>query len=193
MNYLGITISFVIGGLLILSILVLNGRVMQNSGETVLNMSAKKTVENVREIMRRDFLRIGYNLSNSSQKAIQTVSPTQIIFRADIDNDPSTEARLITWRFNKPGNPVHSTGNPDDYELVRSISGSIKKMVFPLTHFNLTYIDKDGNETSVPSAIRSITVELTAESGESYNNGHSVSLWEQTFSPPNLKLQDMEW
>lgn len=193
MNYLGVTISFVIGGLLIVSILTLNSRVVQNSGETVLNMSAKETSETVRQIMRRDLMRIGYNLTSPGQQAIQSASSTKLIFRADVDNDKSTTAKLITWRFNKPGNPVHTTDNPNDYELVRTESGSTKKMTFPVTGFSFTYYDKNGSETTTADDIRTISVALQTQSPAAYDSDYSLSTWNKSFTPPNLKLQDIEW
>lgn len=193
MNNLGITISFIIGGLLILSILTLNARVVQNSGETVLNMTAKQSVENISEIMRRDFQRIGYNM-NTGNDAIQVFQSDRIMFWADIDDDESTTAKKITWRFNKPGNPANNTDNPNDYELVRSVSGNTKKYTFPLIEFELAYYDKDGNAATDAEDIRSISVSLQSQSPATYgDDGYSTSFWEKTFTPPNLKLQDIEW
>lgn len=193
MNNLGIVISFIIGGLLIISILTLNARVIQNSGETVLNMSAKQSVENITEIMRRDFQRIGYNMATGTNP-IQVFTSNRIIFWADIDNDKSTNAKMITWQFNKPGNPVHATENPNDYELVRTISGSTKKFTFPLVEFELSYYDSEGDIATNASEIRTISVALQSQSPQTYrNNEYSSSFWEKTFSPPNLKLQDIEW
>lgn len=193
MNNLGIAISFIIGGLLIVSILTLNARVIQNSGETVLNMTAKQPVENITDIMRRDFQRLGYNM-NTGNDPIQIAHSNRIMFWADVDNDKTIKAKKITWRFNKPGNPAKSTENPNDYELVRQVSGNTKKMTFPLIEFELRYFDNEGNPTSDETAIRSISVSLESQSPVAYgDNNYSTSFWEKTFSPPNLRIQDIEW
>lgn len=193
MNNLGITISFIIGGLLIVSILTLNARVIQNSGETVLNMSAKQSVENITEIMRRDFQRIGYNM-NTGNDPIQVFTSNRIIFWADVDNDASTDAKKIIWRFNKPGNPAHNTENPNDFELVRSVSGSTKKFTFPLVAFELSYFNNQGNVADHAAEIRTITVALQSQAPDAYGDeDYTSSFWEKSFSPPNLKLQDIEW
>lgn len=193
MNNLGITISFIIGGLLIVAILTLNARVIQNSGETVLDMTAKQSIENISEIMRRDFQRIGYNM-NTGNNAIQVFKSNRIMFWADIDNDESTNARKITWRFNKPGNPANNTENPNDYELVRTVSGNTKKISFPLVSFELSYFDNQGDVATDAAEIRSIRVSMQSQSPAAYENDeYSTSFWEKTFTPPNLKLQDFEW
>lgn len=72
MNSLSIIISFVVGGLLLVTLIVLNGHVAENSSKTVQNMAAKKKVTNINKIMQLDFMRIGYHYN---KKRITTSPP----------------------------------------------------------------------------------------------------------------------
>ncbi len=200
MNNIGIIISFAIGGLLLIALLALNNRVMQSSGETVLNMAAKKKVTTINQIMQNDFVRIGYHMVKkgepgydaSSCKADDDKSPVisfskkEITFCADIDTDPSTAAKEITWEFKDE--EITSTPNPDDCKLIRTgRDGS--KSVFPVVcgsgQFKYS-TDKYGNPVT-------ITVSLHTESSHKFGNkkDYAKSLYKRTFTPPNIKLKHL--
>jgi len=200
MNNLSISISFIIGGLLLISVLTLNTRVMQNSGETVLNMTAKKTITNISQFMRRDFVRMGYNV-RKKDTTIQSFSGEKIVFWADIDNNPSTGPALITWEFTQKKDS--HTVNPNDYQLIRigPIDGKIDTTIFPITYDstygaqpNFQYFDKNGNATTTASQIRTIAVTLQTQSPAKYGNDqYSTSLLSKRFTPPPINLQDVNW
>jgi hypothetical protein len=198
MNNLGIIISFTVGGLLLVALLTLNNRVIQNSGETVLNMSAKKRVTTINQIMQNDFVRIGYNMTKEddpgyaalSCKAdkypIKSFTGKKITFCADIDTVASTTAKEITWEFKD--SKITSTPNPDDCKLIR-IGRDGSKSVFPMIcgSGQFTYsMDTDGNPVS-------ITVSLQTEASEKYGNDedYAKSLYKRTFTPPNIKLKHL--
>lgn len=188
----GMVVSFIVGGLLLISIITLNARVIENSGETTLNMSAKTTVENVTQIMLRDLLRIGYNTPEEPSKAIKFASSQKFVFEADIDNDNSETPVTITWQI-FPGTPVNSTKNPNDFKLTRTVDSGPEQgtITFPVTDFSFSYFNQDRSSTTVTTAIKTIKVSMEAQAPAKYGNrnNYEKAFWNKTFTPPNLNLE----
>lgn len=194
----GIAISFIIGGLLLISLISLNSRVMENSGEAVLNMTAKKTVETASQVMTRDMLRLGYNTGGAPSEAIKEVimddvnSIYSITFTADIDKNNTEDPVTITWEAN-PNKTVDATSdNTNDYKLTRTVQGGPEngKITFAVTDFDFTFYDINDNITTVTSNIRIINVSLEAQAPAKYGNrsDYEKSIWSKTFTPPNLNF-----
>ena len=190
MNF-GITISFVIGGLLLISVITLNNQVIQNSGEATLNMSAKQTVETVTQVMTRDFLRIGYNTGSDPSDAIQSVTSQKIVFEADIDDDNTESPVRITWEA-QPGEKIPATKNNSDYKLTRTVASGPEAgtSTFSVTDFSFTFLDMDGNPTVATEQIRSIRIDLESQAPARFkkNANFEKSFWNKTITPPNLNL-----
>lgn len=187
---LNLVISFLIGGLLLLAILSLNGRVIQNSGQTVVSLSTKRTVSSVNEIMQRDFLRIGYHCTHT----IITATSTKIRFCADIDNDgDDTDSKQIIWHWQKhSSNLFTATENPNDYVLTRSVNNTVTGR-FPVTDLTFKYYNTSGNQTTDKSKIRAIAISLETQSAVHIGNSdYAKSFLKKTFTPPTLNLAAIE-
>lgn len=171
---IGITTSFLVGGLLLLSILHMNFTVSSNSTEATLQLVAKNRMMAVTETMTADFGRMGYNVP-ANQDVIISSSPQDITFQADVDDDGSTET--ISWIFNSNDSTLVRTGPV-------SSGGPSEEMTYPVSDFELQI---QGN-----SRIQ-VKVECMSPEPISHNpNGNDVyarSLWQKTFAPPSLQFR----
>lgn len=190
---LGIITSFLIGGLLLLSILKFNNQVMQHSAEITLDANEKAKMEALRQVISQDFSRIGYGDGNK----INNIKSDMIVFKADVYGSGTS---TIKWQF-KSNKKVKETTNPDDRALQRvgpvdTTSGS-KSTEFNVVHFSVTgYEDAKGeDETTDVNRIKSLLVEVIYEAPEpiSFGSGdptYSKAVWKKLFVPNNLQFEN---
>ncbi len=177
--------SFIIGGLLLLSILALNNRVMQESGDTTFDMMSKQNIENISQIFTLDMQNLGYRAADS---AITEATEHSITFKYDIDGDGTLD--VVRWDYDESIKDQQTT-NPDDHPLYRIVNGVQTTLHACITSFKLSYILTDGTETFNPSQlghIRNIRINIIAESPEKYNDYYSKSSWQKLFTPANLQF-----
>lgn len=187
----GIVISFVIGGLMLLSIAAFNINLAQTSQEITITSINHSRVNDIAEVMVYDFERLGYNanptLFTSSKPIVKSTSQEIEFSVSDTD--------VIHWYVN-PSQQVNSTTNPNDFYLYRNDGTNITS--FPVTHFELNYFDSDNNVLSNPSSITDlrdfrIEVEIIIESSEparsnlgSGQNQYARTVYRRTFIPANV-------
>ena len=198
----GITISFIIGGLLLVSILAFNNRVSQYSSNSTLDLAVKNRIETIAELITNDFQKIGYNLP-SNTKPFVIVQEQKVQFKADTFFDDNRPFSQIQWEFHT-NKPYTDSSNPNDYELTRADNATTgfgnSEIVFPATFFKIEYMDSNGNIiANLPAdkdLIRQVRVEIICESTESAsvnNSGEPIypkAVWSKTFYPPNLQYQN---
>jgi hypothetical protein len=198
----GIVTSFIVGGLLLLSILTLNVRMSEFANNSTVDMIAKNRVETISELISNDLKKIGQDLPGSV-KPFVTMDSDRIKFRADTffgDNRPFS---MITWDF-KTNQGYSKSKNPNDFLLSRddNIPGNPgnNKDEFPVTFFKISYLDKNGDPVlGLPanqSLISRIHVEIICESEEPVgtdsngNDIYSSVMWSKTFYPENLQFSN---
>lgn len=190
--------SFTVGGLLMLSMILLNGQLMENSASTTMNYQAKANVESITRIVSNDILKAGYNVPNSTAVFIYADS-TELIFRSDVFNEDVIST--ITWEWENPDTEYTRGSNPNDYVLRRTVNNgtSIVTSSFAATHFKFTYFDADDNELFTPvtnlGLIRRIEVELISQSTDPAGrtsfgaNTYESSFWSRKFIPNSLQFR----
>jgi hypothetical protein len=190
MNF-GIVTSYVIGGLMMLSILAFNVQLSSNSQETTISTITQQKMNNIVEIISFDLERVGYNNSTSfMDDPIMTAENYNLEFKTSDGN--------IRW-YSDTDDDVAVTPNPNDYYLYREdATGAVTK--FPVVHFKLTYFDKDDDViTDISTLFQqrdvSIQVELIVESGEpasstirsgATQDTYHRTVWKRTFAPSNI-------
>lgn len=202
---IGITTSFVVGGLLLLSILQMNLTVNNDAAATTMQIAAKNQVQAITQTLTADFNRMGYNV-NSSKQVILNFKSNKITFRGDIDEShPGVET--ITWNFTN-GN-YKATDNPDDHKLIRTGSVSAgsgsKPLTYPAVSFKLTpynwqHVDlSDSTQKVIKEQTEQIKIEVLCESPEAIlANGpdgkkvYGRSFWQQTIIPPSLHIWNLK-
>lgn len=187
---LGLTTSFIIAGILLLSILSMNMNLTQSSTQLTMQQITQQRANTISEILQYDIPNIGYKQNGAVSSPIQDADPQQLRFESDIDNDGTVES--IEWTFTST--EVSSTKNPDDLILTRSVDGDVTEFKNGVIHFDLSYLDKNRNTTTDPDKIRHIIVDLSVESPEPIGGGNNTdthyvkTTWSKQFTPMNLKL-----
>ncbi|MEL7834054.1 hypothetical protein [Fodinibius sp. Rm-B-1B1-1] len=192
---LGITTSFIIGGLLLLAMLQLNNSMLKNSAEITMDLNDQSHIETIRKIVAHDFSRIGLG-KNSKIKAFNP--PHFINFSADVYDEGTAE---VIWHF-KENVQVKSTSNPSDRILQRNgpidTSGGSKPSRFQVVDFSITgYSDIQGTTvTTDKNEIKSLRIKVICESPEpvSKNGGqtyYTKAAWEKLIVPNNLQVENL--
>lgn len=197
---LGLTTSFIIAGILLLSILSMNRNISQSSQELTMRQVTQMHTGTVSQILEKDIPNIGYQQSGTISSPITDAKNDFIQFKSDIDNDGTVET--IEWEFTDTD---ISSPNPDDKVLVRRVGGDVSEFKTGITNFEITYLDEDRNEISISllsellggaqserDKIRFIEISFTVESKEKIgrvgNADYTKSTWEKQFTPQNLRL-----
>lgn len=195
-----IATSFIVGGLLVISMITLNIRLSEFGANSVMDMNTQNRLQTLTELLENDFKRIGQDLPGATQPFI-TMQDQTIRFRADTYFDDNRPFSVVTWNFN-PNKEYNASSNPNDFELTRTDNASngpgSTDHTFPVSHFEVEYLTRSGdpvqNLPSNQNLIRQIRVHLVLESQEPSGtnaNGNEVyarTMWTKTFSPPNLQF-----
>lgn len=196
----GIITSFIVGGILLISLLTLNIRVMEFGASSTMDIANKNRAETIIELLSNDFQKIGQDLPGNVQPFIN-LNDDQIRFRADTFFDDNRPFSIVTWDFNK-NKEYTASGNPNDFELTRRDNADPGNyaLTFPVTHFAISYLDRNGNPVSGLPAnqtlVKQIKVEIILESlepTEIRKNGEDIysrMVWSKTFYPENLQFDN---
>ena len=200
---MGIVASFVIGGLLMISLLTLNSRVMIDSSRSTQDLVNKQRLDGMRQLVNNDFSKIAFG---EDATGIKEFSSTEIKFEADVEGNGVQE---VIWEF-KTNDPATNTKNPNDYRLVRTLKNANTNAViseialpvtdFELTGYNTTTYDPDATNqtTSIAKDIKAVLIEITYESAEPIdqdsdgNDIYSSSAWSTFIVPTNLLFKRQE-
>ncbi len=177
---MGLITSFIVGGMLLLSMLALSSTVSQNAANTTLNLIAKSNVSTITEIVQNDFRRIGFGVSGT---AITAMNANSITFQSTFN---TASVSTVRWMFDVTGS-VMTTQNPNDRPLRRTVNGAVSDISLVVTDFTLTYFDAAGNVTAVPANVRSIRVRITCGSADAYADYYGIGHWEGVITPRALQ------
>lgn len=202
---LGLTTSFIIGGILLVSILSMNMSLSSSSTELTITQVTREKATGIQQMLSHDIQKIGYNRKNKTDPILVAADSHKVQFRSNINNDGSVE--LVTWKFTS--NSLDNTPNPNDYVLMRTIehldTGAIEETPIRLgvTNFNIKYLNKYGypisSHMSTPLSsselenVKQLYIQLELQSAEkvyqtSGSDGRYVrTIWEKRFSPANLE------
>jgi len=192
-----IVISFVIGGIVLLSVLAFNQMISDNSRENTLSIVTHQNLDTVVDFITSDFERIGYDPTGTlgENQYILTYQDDRLVFNGDVYTQDSVGVTTVTWVADT-SDPVTNTSNPNDFYLKRTgpstSSGASSTSEIPVVYFNLTYYNDLGNPPTMSRHIYKIKVEVVIESPEPIRvnaNGEEVyykAVWNRTFSPNHL-------
>lgn len=188
-----ITITFVIGGLFLISILAFNNQVANQNQEVLLNSLNQNSLANIVELLDNDFSKIGFKTGYAVP--FSKIESTNIIFQADVFDNDNFGSTDIQWLFDTT-DPVTSSSNPNDFFLKRTgpiDTDEYTTISFPVVHFEITYLTANGIVTSDKSAVKKVEVEIIVETTEPYsinknNVQYSRSIWKRIFVPNNINL-----
>lgn len=207
---LGLTTSFIIGGILLLSILMMNMSVTSSSIQLTMRQTNQQKLSTISDMIASDIQKMGYDKKKKTDKILLEATDNRIKFKSNIDNEGGVET--VSWEFiEHEDHKITSTENPNDYELRRIVRDEetgnlIEKSPIRLgvTEFNIRYYDSYGalkshnmstpiTDQSEREKIKQLYIKINLESAEkTYENSnedgdYTLSVWEKRFSPPNLE------
>lgn len=190
---LGLTTSFIIAGILLLSILSMNMNLSQSSTQLTMRQITETRSNTINEILGKDIPNIGYKEMGAISSPIKDAQEGKIEFEGDIDNDGSEET--VIWDYNS-----------SDNTLTRDVGGT-ETTFKNVSDFQIEYFDNNKNPIS-PSLIstllggaqaerdkiRFIDISYTLQSKEkvgglgSSNPEYIEVTWQKQFTPLNLRF-----
>ena len=199
---LGYVISSIIAALLLLSLVALNSRIVQGSGEQTLYAMAKIESDMIVDLLKEDMRAMGYRVDDAP---IITADENRIRFLVRFEGN--VNETVIDWWFNPPN--AQSFGrNPNVRPLYRRVSlydeatddpnydpaavQEAELIASGVAQFRLEYLDGQRVEIANPETlldnIRQIRLDLIVESLDSYDiSRFERATWVGEFTPFNLR------
>jgi len=172
--------SFIIGGIVLLSLLTLNARYATSSREKSVDLIVQQNTKVLSDIVEYDFRKIGFRVSSGAK--ITKADSVNLTFRADIDNNGTVDS--VKYYIGT----ASGTPNPNDKYLYRVVNTeSPSSAALGLVQLKLTYYDSTGTVTTYLNKIRAIKVAMTVQSVYPYSSSsYSSAYWELFIRPKNL-------
>ncbi len=204
---LGIVTSYLIAGVILISIAMMNLRMSSSNAELTMTQITREHVRNVTDLLNDDFPNMGYNVDEKTDPILVYANRNKITFLRNIHNDPAIEPSEITWEFLYDDQPSNSK-NENHGTLLRIVNADgyepdTTRIESGVTKFNMFYYNRHGQSKgdnisppgsgSTLSDVKQIYIELEMQnneriSGRSANDGRYIrSVWEKRFSPGNLE------
>ncbi len=201
----GLLTSFIVAGILIVSIITMNNSVSNNSSELTMTQFNRSKMATVSKMISDDIQKIGFNGTEKTDPMLVEAGGKKITFRSDIDNEYEDKkdeedkdtledmvenedmVKEVTWEFTSDS---VDNSNPNDYVLMRTVkdlSGEILKetpIALGVTEFNIAYYNdygvplSDSLSTPVTSQIdyvKQFYIKIKLESPEKIYTGTNSS------------------
>ena len=200
---LGYVISSIIAALLLLSLVALNSRIVQGSGEQTLYAMAKIESDMIVDILKEDMRAMGYRVGDTP---IVTANENRIRFLVRFEGNDNITA--IDWWFNPDPNAESMVRNPNARPLYRRVSlydpdnddpfydpaavQEAELIASGVARFRLEYLDGQriviNNPETQLDNIRQVRLDLIVESLDSYDiSRFERATWVGEFTPFNLR------
>jgi len=176
---LSLVSSFVIGSIILFSLVKVNLRLAKNSADSMNDQVAKVHVNDVTPIVNYDFRKIGYGTTGGITKA----TSSEISFKSDLNDDGVVDQ--VAWKYDT-SQPVTGTPNPNDYTLIRTVNGNSTPIELGVTKFVLTYYNDQDQPTTVLNDIRKVKVKMICESFVKVGDDYMAASWEKGFVPLSI-------
>lgn len=192
---LGLTTSFIIGGLLMVMIVTLNVRMGQHASEMTLHGMSQMSTENISEIIMHDFTKIGYNETGPIDDAVTIAEADRIQFESNLDNDAGGTVQVVTWELSD--DVVAGSKNTNHRILNRTVGSDVTEITLGVNRFDLFYY-LEGSTTPLTFPISStdrenivrieVVLEVQPREGTGAQEHFTTSSWRKVITPPNLNL-----
>jgi hypothetical protein len=177
--------SLIIGGLLLLILMRLNGSVTENYYITGSDRNLQRSLAETAILIEKDFRKMGYCADPykiTENMDIVTVADSDFIsFYTDVDKDGNLD--IMTY-FLSDTNALAETKNPRDRILYRQINSNTPLIISTnITRFLFEYYDVFGTKLTSPVAspgnITHLRISMRVEDPEAYNEQYSNAYWQQ--------------
>ncbi|MEX0648399.1 MAG: hypothetical protein WEA56_17175 [Balneolaceae bacterium] len=201
----GLITSYIIAGILLISMLAMNIRVSQSSAEITLTQITREKADAISDMIYDDIPNMGYDTEGKTSEIITVADEHKVTFYRKIDPADTGDPEEITWELTDEEIP--STKNPDDRVLVRIVDSDTTKITLGVTRFEIWYFDDFGLSTlpedneylprpvvsSQLTDIKQLYIALELESAEQIYTGpggtgrYIRTAWEKRYSPGNIE------
>lgn len=177
--------SVILGGLLLLTIIKLNGRATENRFIFGNDRILQRDVSNLAQLLESDFRKMGFAGDNvvvdDTVHFILNADTSSIKFLADINDDNSLET--VTYYLG-PTSELANTPNPRDRILYRKINNETPlKISTNAVKFNFQYFDTFDSLLTLPISdtrlIESMLISVKMEDNSAYDQKYSTAYWQQ--------------
>lgn len=207
---LGLVTSFIIGAILLLSIIGMNLRISESSTELTLSQMTRQHLSTVADMLNDDLPNMGYDINSRTVPVLTYADSNRIQFYRNVYRDANREPEKITWELTNQ-NPSGGS-NPNHRTLIRveeeAATGQrdTTRIRSGVTRFHLRFYsnqhgkDLDNYMNPWPmadslalSTVKQIHLNLEVQSAEpvSLRPGGSSryirSVYEKRYSPINLE------
>lgn len=195
MNF-GITISYIIAGFLMITIITITYTVGFSNQEITTTLMKKNHSQAVQQILINDIPKIGYRQKNTLSTKFIKAERHELSFYSDLNNDGVVET--ITWRYQPDKTPDHAQ-NPKTRTFTRTVDGEVTELSVGVTNFEFRYYDTYGDTIPMSYPISNyddivqIEVEMELQSDFSLeyrasdDENYITTTWKKRFSPVNLR------
>ena len=177
--------SLIIGGLLLLILMRLNGTVTEHYYITGSDRNLQRSLAETAILIEKDFRKMGYCADpykiTEAMDIVIVADSDFISFYTDVDKDENLD--IMTY-FVSDTNALAATKNPRDRILYRQINSDPPLMISTnITRFLLEYYDVFGKVLTSPVAspgnITHMKISMRVEDPEAYNEQYSNAYWQQ--------------
>ncbi|MCU0365065.1 MAG: hypothetical protein MUE93_05270 [Ignavibacteriaceae bacterium] len=177
--------SLIIGGLLLLILMRLNGTVTEHYYVTGSDRNLQRALAETAILIEKDFRKMGYCADpykiTETMDIVIVADSDFISYYTDVDKDENLD--VMTY-FVSDTNALAATKNPRDRILYRQINSDTPLMISTnITRFLLEYYDVFGNKLTSPVAspgnITHMKISMRVEDPEAYNEQYSNAYWQQ--------------
>lgn len=174
--------SFLIGSLVLLTILSMNAEILETSSLNSLGKMAQENMTEIASIIDYDFKKIGYLVDRDST-AILGVTDSSISFLADIDQDGVIDT--VSYRVGSTSEPT-ATDNPNDRYLYRKVNSTEYDVALGITAWELSYYTEGLTVTTNPDDIRMIQISLSVGTMFGFDEKYGRASWTNQIVPKNI-------
>jgi len=184
--------SSLVGSMLFLILLRLNGASLENTYKNSGELIVQQDLVEVVKLIEYDFRKIGYcknfNKIPDPSKSILYADSNRITFLTDLaapPNFPNGDGNIDTLKYYLgPTSELSVTPNPYDRLLYRVVNNSTPGgSNLGITMFNLTYFNALGSilhsPVSKPGEIAVIQIDIEIANTTAYDNQYSTVFWRQ--------------
>ena len=176
MNNLNLIGSFIIGGLLLISILALSTYLTGKSQSIVMSEISQYNVTEFGRVIEHDFNKIGYHVVAGPK--ILSIDSSSISFLADLNNDSTIVS--VNYSIIQAGSGI---------KIVRSTSlDQSNAFRMEAADFIIQGFNSNGNATTDSSQIKSIRVSIELDKSFQMKDETDQigAFWSRRFYPKNL-------
>jgi len=148
MGNIGLSGSFVIGGIVLLSLMYIYFRFTDINHSQVINEFTESSMTSLADVLDYDFSKVGYRV-NSNPK-VSSLNDSSIVYLADLDNNGSADSVKYF---------VQNT-NGTKYLVRRTTISQIRESKIVISSFQVRGYDSLNNATLTLSAIKSLEVQV---------------------------------